>query len=106
MTLIEDKLLGATGAIDFLAIPQTFKHLKLLGSVRGSVAANTDTLSYKFNDTATGYTGQRSRSSAAAIAGAGLVTPEIGVIPANNAAAGVFSPVDADDHGLHEHDPA
>jgi hypothetical protein len=31
LTLIEEKILGAPGTFDFLSIPQTFKHLRLIG---------------------------------------------------------------------------
>lgn len=47
MQMIEDKLLGADGAIDFTAIPGTFKHLAVIAALRGTT---TDPLlSVQFN---------------------------------------------------------
>ena len=38
LVMVEDKLLSADGAIDFTAIPATYKHLRLLASLRSAQA--------------------------------------------------------------------
>lgn len=60
--LIEDKLLAADGAIQFLAIPQTFKHLVIIASLRGSgVLVQSEFLYLRLNADATGvYDSMRS----------------------------------------------
>ena len=54
MTLIADAELGSdTANFDFTSIPATFKHLRLICSLRSDNAANSDTLNIRFNNVST-----------------------------------------------------
>ena len=75
--LIQTIKLSAAGQFNFAAIPQTYAHLLLIGSVRCSVAATNDPIMLRFNnDSGAGYRSQQgmaigSSSSAAENAPAG-----------------------------------
>ena len=51
--IAETELSGSATTIDFSDIPQTYKHLKIIGSVRGDQAATTDTVRMRVNNNST-----------------------------------------------------
>lgn len=65
--LIQTVKLSAAGQFNFAAIPQTYAHLLLVGSVRAAVAATNDPTMLRFNaDAGAGYRSQQLIAIAAA----------------------------------------
>jgi len=92
-------LAAASANIDFADIPQTFNHLRLIGSLRGDAAAANVLCLLRFNgDSATNYDTQTVRGSGTT-ASAAWSTAASGVaitIPAASAAAVTIGPVTVD----------
>jgi hypothetical protein len=94
-----DITLGANGAIDFTSIPQTYKHLLFIGSVRGAPAALSTDLDIRFNAISSANYGQQRLSGvnatapATSLAGQTFISSEPAAICGDTAAAGVFSPL-------------
>lgn len=88
---------GSGTSISFSDISQSYRHLLLIGSVRSSVAAETDGLLMQFNgDTGSNYDWQRMSANNAALSGAvGRATTsiQVGAIEGANSRADSFSPV-------------
>lgn len=86
---------GAT--LSFSSIPQSFRHLMLVGSVRSSVSAENDGLLLQFNgDTGGNYDWQRLTANNATLSGAvgrGVTSIQVGAIEGANSRANSFSPV-------------
>jgi hypothetical protein len=99
MTLIQDIPLGADAAtIDFTAIPATYKHLRLIADLRGTVAGvnGTDAL-VRFNgDTAANYDYRRVMDGVEGESGAPIASPPLVLIPGAGNLAGLFGYFDAD----------
>lgn len=99
LVLIEDKLLSVNGAIDFQAIPATFKHLRLVASLRSTIAADFEPLSLRFNNdaTAANYGGQHWYGVGATVSGAALSSSAlIGQVNGAAATAGAWGSLTLD----------
>ena len=98
--ITETKLTGSATTIDFSDIPQTYKHLKLIGSVRTDLAATLDSLLMRINNnsTADDYAFQNMSAVAATIGAAEYVTDETSAVVAlttgASASAGYFGTFD------------
>jgi hypothetical protein len=99
LSALGDINLGANGIIDFTSIPQTFKHLLLMGMVRGAGASTTTDLDIRLNGfTGNSYAyqqlmGNNAAASAAQASGAAYIQTATNAIWANSAGANTFSPV-------------
>lgn len=92
MVLIQDILLAAPGVFAFLAIPQTFKHLLLVASLRDTGEAFLPAVLMQWNGNATpSYTGARIQGGTTFLANAdsvALTSFFIGICPGALAPAG------------------
>jgi hypothetical protein len=71
-TLIEDQLLGSAATFDFLSIPGTYTHLRLIWQARATNSAAV-TVGMRFNnDTGTNYDNQIFAANGSSIAGNAL----------------------------------
>jgi hypothetical protein len=84
--LIQDIVLGANGPIDFTGIPQTFKHLSIVASVRGIGATESEVFTVQFNGVAL--------TVISGFWGGGTATDRLGNILGASAPANRFAGVD------------
>lgn len=88
---------GSGTSIAFSDIPQSYRHLMLIGSARSSVAAENDGLLLQFNgDTGSNYDWQRMSANNATLSGAvgrGTTSIQVGAIEGASSRAASFSPV-------------
>lgn len=96
MSLI-DLQAGSGISIAFSDIPQSYRHLMLIGNVRSSVVAENDGLLMQFNgDTGSNYDWQRLTVNNATVTGAvgrGVTSIQVGAIEGASSRAASFSPV-------------
>jgi len=97
MQLIQTIILSSAGTITFSNIPQTFRHLKIIGRARSPRAAFYDTMAVRFNnDSSVNYRSQYANLRPSGFASSIVTGDRLGttLIEGGNAFAGAFSPVD------------
>lgn len=98
-TLIQDITLAVdTATIDFTAIAGTYKHLRVIGQLRGTLAAVNDNTQLRMNnDSAANYDDQAlqgSNTGTSAPVGTGQTQIRIAGLPCANASANSFNNID------------